>query len=250
MSELLDMIKTRRSIRKYKSDMVPKEIIDKIVEAGTYAATGMGQQSPIILAVTNKEVRDKLSKWNADIMGTDTDPFYGAPVVLVVLADKNRPTAVYDGSLVMANLMLEAHDLGIGSCWIHRAKEEFESVIMKYFNIDSETLQSKTIYDSENLTYEYKPRGFEEVEYPEYPYSEVVGFTENNDGTITLTANVVFPYAGDSKVYAHEVVVRPLENGRIQYVSNRIIPSEDNYRETWHTPRLTLEEWEELYGGE
>ena len=127
MSELLDMIKTRRSIRKYKSDMVPKEIIDKIVEAGTYAATGMGQQSPIILAVTNKEVRDKLSKWNADIMGTDTDPFYGAPVVLVVLADKNRPTAVYDGSLVMGNLMNAAHALGIGSCWIHRAKEEFES---------------------------------------------------------------------------------------------------------------------------
>ena len=129
-------------------------------------------------------------------------------------------------------------------------KEEFESVIMKYFNIDSETLQSKTVYYSEDSTYEYKPRGFEEVEYPEYPYSEVVDFTENNDGTITLTANVVFPYAGDSKVYAHEVVVRPLENGRVQYVSNRIIPSEDNYRETWHTPRLTLEEWEELYGGE
>ena len=129
-------------------------------------------------------------------------------------------------------------------------KEEFESVIMKYFNIDSETLQSKTVYCSENSTYEYKPRGFEEVEYPEYPYSEVVGFTENSDGTITLTANVVFPYAGDSKVYAHEVVVRPLENGGVQYVSNCIIPSEDNYRETWHTPRLTLEEWEELYGGE
>ena len=129
-------------------------------------------------------------------------------------------------------------------------KEEFESVIMKYFNIDSETLQSKTVYYSENSTYEYKPRGFEEVEYPEYPYSEVVGFSENSDGTITLTANVVFPYAGDSKVYAHEVVVRPLEDGGVQYVSNRIIPSEDNYRETWHTPRLTLEEWEELYGGE
>lgn len=126
MSELLDMIKTRRSIRKYKSDMVPKEIIDKIVEAGTYAATGMGQQSPIILAVTNKEVRDKLSKWNADIMGTDTDPFYGAPVVLVVLADKNRPTTVYDGSLVMANLMLEAHDLGIGSCWITEQKKNLK----------------------------------------------------------------------------------------------------------------------------
>ena len=129
-------------------------------------------------------------------------------------------------------------------------KEEFESVIMKYFNIDSETLQSKTVYYSENSTYEYKPRGFEEVEYPEYPYSEVVGFSKNSDGTITLTANVVFPYAGDSKVYAHEVVIRPLEDGGVQYVSNRIIPSEDNYRETWHTPRLTLEEWEELYGGE
>ena len=129
-------------------------------------------------------------------------------------------------------------------------KEEFESVIMKYFNIDSETLQSKTVYYSEDSTYEYKPRGFEEVEYPEYPYSEVVDFTENSDGTITLTANVVFPYAGDSKVYAHEVVVRPLEDGGVQYVSNRIIPSEDNCRETWHTPRLTLEEWEELYGGE
>ena len=129
-------------------------------------------------------------------------------------------------------------------------KEEFESVIMKYFNIDSETLQSKTVYYSEDSTYEYKPRGFEEVEYPEYPYSEVVDFTENSDGTITLIANVVFPYAGDSKVYAHEVVVRPLEDGGVQYVSNQIIPSEDNYEETWHTPRLTLEEWEELYGGE
>ena len=129
-------------------------------------------------------------------------------------------------------------------------KEEFESVIMKYFNIDSETLQSGTVYYPEDSAYEYKPRGFEEVEYPEYPYSEVVGFTENSDGTITLTANVVFPYAGDSKVYAHEVVVRPLEDGGVQYVSNRIIPSENNYRETWHTPRLTLEEWEELYGGE
>ena len=123
-------------------------------------------------------------------------------------------------------------------------KEEFESVIMKYFNIDSETLQSGTVYYPEDSAYEYKPRGFEEVEYPEYPYSEVVGFTENSDGTITLTANVVFPYAGDSKVYAHEVVVRPLEDGGVQYVSNRIIPSEDNRRETWHTPRLTLEEWE------
>ena len=140
-------------------------------------------------------------------------------------------------------------NLGVGAVY-RIPKDDFESVIMAYFNIDSETLQSKTIYYAEDETYEYKPRGFEEVEYPEYPYSEVVGFTENSDGTLTLTANVVFPYAGDSKVYAHEVVVRPLENGSVQYVSNRIIPSEDNYRETWNTPRLTAEEWEEIYGGE
>ena len=140
-------------------------------------------------------------------------------------------------------------NLGVGAVY-QIPKDDFESVIMAYFNIDSETLQSKTIYYAEDETYEYKPRGFEEVEYPEYPYSEVVGFTENSDETLTLTANVVFPYAGDSKVYAHEVVVRPLENGGVQYVSNRIIPSEDNYRETWHTPRLTAEEWEEIYGGE
>jgi len=127
MSETIKAIQTRRSIRKYKPDMVPEEIIEKIIEAGTYAATGRGAQSPIIIAVTNKEVRDKLSKMNAEIMGTpNMDPFYGAPVVLIVLADKTRPTYLYDGSLVMGNLMLAAHDLGIGSCWIHRAKEEFE----------------------------------------------------------------------------------------------------------------------------
>ena len=107
--------------------MIPKEDLDLILEAGTYAATGMGMQSPVIVAVTDKATRDQLSKMNADVMGTDTDPFYGAPVVLVVLADKNRPTHIYDGSLVMGNLMNAAASLGIGSCWIHRAKEEFES---------------------------------------------------------------------------------------------------------------------------
>lgn len=140
-------------------------------------------------------------------------------------------------------------NLGVGAVY-RISKDEFESVIMTYFNIDSETLQSKTVYYSEDSTYEFKPRGFEEVEYPEYPYSEVIGFTENSDGTITLTANVVFPHSGNSKIYAHEVEVRPLEDGGVQYISNRIIPSEDNYEVTWHTPRLTAEEWEELYGGE
>lgn len=139
-------------------------------------------------------------------------------------------------------------NLGVGAVY-QIPKDDFERVILPYFNIDSETLQSKTIYNAEDKTYEYKPRGFEEVEYPEYPYSEVIGFAENGDGTLTLTANVVFPYVGDSKVYAHEVVVRPLENGGVQYVSNRIIPSEDNCEETWHTPRLTAKEWDEIYGG-
>ena len=120
MSDLIQEMITRRSVRKYKPDMIPKETIDKIIEAGLYAPSGMGRQPVIILAVTNKEVRDRLSKLNAGIMGADgTDPFYGAPVVLVVLADKKVPTYLYDGSLVMANLMLAAHDQGIGSCWIH-----------------------------------------------------------------------------------------------------------------------------------
>ena len=119
----------RRSVRKYKTDMIPRDIIERIVEAGTYAANGRGHQASIILAVTNKELRDRLSEMNRKIGGWDEgfDPFYGAPVVLVVLAEKDWPTHVYDGSLVMGNLMLAAHELGIASCWIHRAKEEFES---------------------------------------------------------------------------------------------------------------------------
>ena len=128
MNEVIEKIVTRRSVRKYKPDMVPSDVIDEILKAGTYAATGMNRQSPIIISVTDKALRDKLSKMNAKIMGKpDMDPFYGAPVVLIVLADKSYPTYLYDGSLVMGNLMLAAHALNIGSCWIHRAKEEFES---------------------------------------------------------------------------------------------------------------------------
>lgn len=142
MNEIIKAMETRRSIRGYKEDMVPEELIAEVVEAGTYAATGMGRQSPIILAVTNKEVRDRLSKVNAEIMGTTGDPFYGAPVVLVVLADKSRPTYLYDGSLVMGNLMLAAYSLGLGSCWIHRAKETFEreegKAILKELGIEGD----------------------------------------------------------------------------------------------------------------
>ena len=119
---------TRTSVKKYKSDPVPKELLDQIIEAGTYAPTGRNLQSPIILAVTNTQVRDELSKLNAKVLGVPegTDPFYGAPVVLVVLANKVCNTRVYDGSLVMGNLQLAAHALGLGACWIHRAKETFE----------------------------------------------------------------------------------------------------------------------------
>lgn len=129
MSVVLDEMKTRRSIRKFKPDMVPADVLDQIIEAGTFAANGRGLQSPIIIAVTNKEMRDKIMEMNRKIGGWEEgfDPFYGAPVILIVLADESCPTAVYDGSLTMGNLMLAAHDLGIGSCWIHRAKEEFES---------------------------------------------------------------------------------------------------------------------------
>ena len=118
----------RRSVRKYKPDMIPRDIIEKIVEAGTWAPTGMNKQAPIIIAVTNKAMRDRLALMNAAVMSADNDPFYGAPVVLIVLADKNLAgTYLYDGSLVMGNLMLAAHAQGIGSCWIHRAKQEFET---------------------------------------------------------------------------------------------------------------------------
>ena len=127
MNEVIKAIKERRSVKSYKSDPVPTELLDAILEAGTYAPTGRNMQSPIMIAVTDKALRDRLSRLNAEIMGMDGDPFYGAPAVIVVLADRSRLTYLYDGSLVMENLMLAAHSLGLGSCWIHRAKEVFDS---------------------------------------------------------------------------------------------------------------------------
>lgn len=134
-------ILARRSTRKYKPDVLPKTVIDQVIQAGMYAASGMNRQSPIIIAVTDKKTRDKLSAMNAKIMGDlDSDPFYGAPVVLIVLANKDIPTYIYDGSLVMDNMMLAAEELHLGSCWIHRAKEEFETIdgknILKSLGID------------------------------------------------------------------------------------------------------------------
>lgn len=129
MAETLKTLESRRSCRAYQPELIEEEKLQAIIKAGMYAATGMGKQSPIIISVTNKELRDQLSAMNAQIMGAaeGTDPFYGAPQLLIVLANKAVPTFVYDGSLVMGNLMNAAADLGIGSCWIHRAKQEFET---------------------------------------------------------------------------------------------------------------------------
>ena len=128
MNDVIKAMKERRSIRKFKAEMPPKADLEQIVEAGLYAANGRGRQAVITIAVTDRELRDKLSAVNNEIMGgpEGNDPFYGAPAILIVLANKEVPTAPYDGSLVMGNLMLAAHSLGLGSIWIHRAKEEFE----------------------------------------------------------------------------------------------------------------------------
>lgn len=127
MAEALEVLRSRRSCRSFDGRAVDEETLNRILEAGTYAPTGMGKQSPIMIAVTDKAVIAKLSKMNAAVMGAEIDPFYGAATVVVVLADKSIGTYLYDGSLVMGNLMNAAEALGVNSCWIHRAKEVFES---------------------------------------------------------------------------------------------------------------------------
>lgn len=142
MNAELQALKERRSVRKYKADMVPQELIDQVIDAGLYAASGHGTQEVIIVAVTNKEVRDKLAQMNREILGTSIDSFYGVPVVLVVLGPKSNKLTPYDGSLVMGNLMQAAHAVGLGSCWINRAKEEFASEegkqLLKEWGIEGE----------------------------------------------------------------------------------------------------------------
>ena len=159
-NEVLNTMKTRRSCRCYLDKMPEPEALNAVLEAGTWAPTGMGRQSPVIVCIQNKADRDTLSKMNAAAMGGNGDPFYGAPVILIVLADKSCPTYIYDGSLVMGNLMLAAHNEGVGSCWIHRAKEEFESE------------EGKEILRSLGIEGEYEgighcALGYTEGEYPE-----------------------------------------------------------------------------------
>ena len=143
MNEVIKALKERRSIRKFSDKAVPKDKIEAIIEAGLYAPSGMGKQGAAIVAVTRKDLRDKIAAMNAKIMGHDGfDPFYGTPVILIVLGDKNVGTYLYDGSLVMGNLMNAAYSEGLGSIWIHRAKEEFESeegkAILKELGIEGD----------------------------------------------------------------------------------------------------------------
>lgn len=142
MNKTIQDIKNRRSIRKYKPEQISREELEAVIEAGICAPTGMNRQSPIIVAVQNKEDIALMSRINGEIMGTETDPFYGAPTVLVVLAAANSKHAVQDGSLVMGNLMNAAHSIGLGSCWINRAKELFDmpegKALLKKWGIEGE----------------------------------------------------------------------------------------------------------------
>ena len=127
MNEVLNSLKTRRSIRAYKDTQVPDELLDQVLEAGLYAASGMNNQKVVMVAVQDKETRDYMSRLNAAVMGREGDPFYGAPCVIVVLYDPSYFTGKEDASLVLGNLMEAAHAVGLGSCWIHRAYQVFES---------------------------------------------------------------------------------------------------------------------------
>ncbi len=142
MAETLTTLKARRSCRAYRPELIEEEKLNAIIEAGTWAATGRGKQSPIIIAVTDRALRDRLSRMNAEVMGVAFDPFYGAPELLIVLADRTVPTYLYDGSLVMGNMMNAAADLGVANCWIHRAREEFDSdegkAILKALGIEGD----------------------------------------------------------------------------------------------------------------
>ena len=123
----MNTLLNRRSIRRYKEDQVPNELLDQVLTAGLYAPTGMNRQNIIMVVVRDKETRDLLSRMNAAVMGSDRDPFYGAPCVIVVLGDPEIYPVVENGSLVLGNLMNAAYSVGLGSCWIHRAKQTFET---------------------------------------------------------------------------------------------------------------------------
>lgn len=141
-NKVMKALLERRSCRKFKADPVPDGLLDQITAAGLNAASGRNRQPVIIIQIRNKAMRDMLSKLNAGIMGADGDPFYGAPVVYAVLADRSAPTYMYDGALVIGNMLTAAEGLGLGACWIHRAKQEFEQpegkAILKTLGIEGD----------------------------------------------------------------------------------------------------------------
>ena len=142
MNEAMKVLYDRRSIRRYKNEQISREEMDAVIRAGVCAASGKNGQSAIIIAVQDKETRDLLSRLNAAVLGVKSDPFYGAPTVLIVLADAKSPYAVQDGSLVLGNLMNAAKAIGLGSCWINRAKEVFDSeegkALLKKWSVEGE----------------------------------------------------------------------------------------------------------------
>lgn len=124
--EAMEMLLNRRSVRKYKSEQIKKEELEAVIEAGRYAPTGMNRQPGLFIAIQDKETRQKVSEINREIMGSSSDPFYGAPTIVLVLVKADAATGVCDGSLMLGNMMNAAHALGLGSCWINRIKETFE----------------------------------------------------------------------------------------------------------------------------
>lgn len=170
MNQTMKDILERRSCKNYKTDPVPKELLDQVIEAGLYAASGLNRQSPRILVVTNKEIRDRLSRLNSKYdFKKRPDPFYKAPVILCVFVEKDEPTGIYDGSLVLGNMMLAAKTLGLGSCWIHRAKEVLEDP------------EGREILEMAGLSGNYTGVGNLALGYPETVRSDM---TERKEGRV------------------------------------------------------------------
>ena len=160
MNEAMKNLLERRSVRGYKKDLVPADVLDEILEAGKYAPSGMGQQKTLMFVTQDPELVAKLSRMNADVMGAKSDPFYGAPTVVIVFADSEQGTCVENGSLVMGNLMNAAHAVGVDSCWIHRAREVFDSE-------EGKALKAEWGVPESYIGIGHCVLGYRSVEYPE-----------------------------------------------------------------------------------
>ena len=191
MSNAIDNLLSRRSIRKYTDRQVPDELLDQVLKAGIYAPSGMNTQVAMVVAVRDKQTRDQLSRMNAQVLGKESDPFYGAPCVIVVLADPDRYKCwVEDGSLVIGNLMNAAHALGLGSCWVNRARQMFdteEGKELREAGITAPILVfGITFSDSYDLLFDYNliPNIYIEEQAAElsalYPQNTFLAYTDNS----------------------------------------------------------------------